>query len=132
MVGVPLPLMAGFYGQLPTDAMEWAAPRTGGPLCASHHGPPLHTWIERTSAWLPISWDALRPDPIHVLLDHSDCEGEIAVADCLPLAARLEEIAPLLPDEPNWHRGQSARAKALQFAAGLRVAAAAGEPVEFM
>lgn len=130
-VGVPLPLMEGFYrGDAPAEQMAWAAPREGGPL-GGYNGVALHMWIERVQPELPIKWESLRPDPIHILLDHSDCDGEIAAKDCLPLAERLEEIAPRLPDEPTWHRGEGARAKALQFAAGLRKAAAAGEAVEF-
>jgi len=131
VVGVPLPLMEGFYRGSPcSQTMEWAAPRDGGPR-GGFEGTVLHSWISAVAPWLPVDWRALRPDPIHALLNHSDCEGEIPVEDCLPLAARLEEVADLLPDEPKWHRGASARAKALQFAAGLREAAAAGEPVEF-
>lgn len=135
VVGVPLPLMEGFYGSLGTalseGSLEWAAPRDGGPKCRSHHGPALHTYIETVREWLPIRWESLKPDPIHILLNHSDCEGEIAVEDCIPLAERLEEILPLLPEEPKWHRGVSGRGRAEQFAKGLREAAAAGDPVVF-
>ena len=135
VVGVPLPLMEGFYGGVSTgfdltEPLEWARPREGGPL-GGFNGVVLHAWIEAVRPWLPIRWESLEPDPIHVLLNHSDAEGEIAVADLIPLAERLEQIAPLLPDEPKWHRRESARAKALQFAAGLREAAAEGVPVEF-
>jgi hypothetical protein len=133
-VGVPLPLMEGFYPGIHGAIdrwMEFVAPRPGGPICGDPAGPLLHNWIQGVREWLPIRWDSLRPDPLHVLLSHSDCEGEIAVEDCIPLAERLEEIAPLLSGGPPWHRGEGADAKALQFAAGLREAAAAGEPVEF-
>lgn len=68
-------------------------------------------------------WDELKPDAVHVLLNHSDCEGEIAVVDCLPLAERLEHLAPTMPDE--WYE------ETLRFAAGLRKAAALNEPVDF-
>lgn len=63
-------------------------------------------------------------DPITHLLDHSDCDGEIAVQHLIPLALRLEEIAPLIesPDD---------RASALQFAAGCRTAYSVGEPIDF-
>lgn len=132
VVGVPLNLMEGFYRGTPSgEALNWAAPRDGGPICGSHCGPELLRWIEDVKEWLPISWESLKPDPIHVLLNHSDCEDDIAVEDCTPLAERLEEIAPQLGDTPAWHRGETAQAKALQFAKGLREAAAASEPVVF-
>lgn len=63
-------------------------------------------------------------EPLVILLDHSDCDGEIVPVDCLPLANRLEEIASRLPD-------YGLRAAALQFASGLRRAYANNEPVEF-
>src|SRR5690242_4873055 len=45
----------------------------------------------------PIDWSELPQDILHVLLNHSDCDGIILAADCEPLAERLEEILPLLP-----------------------------------
>lgn len=76
---------------------------------------------------LPIKWSALRPDPLHVLLDHSDCDGEIAVADLLPLADRLEELVPGLNDARwPWLEGATR-----EFIVGLRRAAASGDPVVF-
>lgn len=63
-------------------------------------------------------------EPLVVLLDHSDDDGEIAASDCAPLAARLDEIAPLLDEDDFAQRAHA-------FAAGLRGAAAANEPVEF-
>jgi hypothetical protein len=83
-----------------------------------------------------IAWDLLRPDPIHALLNHSDCEGEIAVADLLPLAARLDELIPALEaidrlDPGVGHLSDGLAAAAKRFAAGLRRAADEGVPVEF-
>jgi len=74
----------------------------------------------------PCEFDA--SDPLTTLLSHSDCDGEIATADCIPLAERLEALAQVIqndPDDRDW------RDLTLQFATGLRSAAAAGEPVEF-
>jgi hypothetical protein len=69
-----------------------------------------------------VSWEKYKSDPICILLDHSDCDGEIANEHCLALAARLEEIAPKLIQ---------GGLMALRFAKGLRDAAEAGEDVEF-
>src|SRR6185436_20958665 len=33
---------------------------------------------------LPIRWDALKPDVLHVLLHHSDCDGDIPAEVCGP------------------------------------------------
>src|SRR6185369_4265466 len=83
IVGVPLMLMEGFYeadgdhvgGSLFKQAMEWAAPGDGGPRCGSYLGPVLHRRVEDLTTWLPIRWESLRPDPLNVLLMHSDCDG---------------------------------------------------------
>ena len=129
--GVPLDLMQGYWeGPLP-HAMEWAAPREGGPICADPNGPSLHRYIERVNEWLPIKWESLKPDALHVLLDHSDCEGEIAAADCAPLANRLEELLLDLPDGDGGGHIGNWREKTQEFIDGLRLAASLNEPVEF-
>ena len=75
-----------------------------------------------------IPWENLKPDALHVLLNHSDCGGYIEAADCAPLADRLEEILPLLPEEDD---SQNWRETTQRFIDGLRLAASKGEPVEF-
>jgi len=71
-------------------------------------------------------------DPLTVLLNHSDCDGEILSVDCTPLADRLEELLPALKlaGEGGGHIG-SYEKKTTQFIMGLRDAAAAGEDVRF-
>lgn len=76
-----------------------------------------------------IRWETLTPDPIHTLLNHSDCDGYIEVADLIPLAERLEQIGPTLPDCPDWP--DYYRDRAATFAKGLRQAWDAKERVEF-
>ena len=83
-------------------------------------------------AFDPMKWSALKPDPLHILLNHSDCEGSIAPEDCAPLAARLREVAAGI--EPGRDAGghlDGIREAAITFAEGLERAAAANEPVEF-
>jgi hypothetical protein len=71
------------------------------------------------------------PDPLIVLLAHSDCEGEIQEDFCGPLADRLEELLPLLGEEDGGGHIGSYTTKTEQFIRGLRAAAEAGEPVGF-
>jgi len=71
-------------------------------------------------------------DPLDYLLNHSDCDGEIPVWQLIPLAERLEKIAPSMPAYGRGHlRHGGPRAAAFRFANGCRVAAAANKPVEF-
>lgn len=129
--GIPLALMEGFsqsYSEIPSQAMEWLASREGGPLCGSHYGPLIHGRLEEIQRFIPIRWDVLKPDPLIVLLDHSDYDGCIEPEDCGPLANRLEELLPLLPEaEGRWDW----RALTQTFIDGLRLAAQWRERVEF-
>lgn len=91
-------------------------------------------WQEKKdnlSARLPIKWEALKPDPLHELLNHSDCEGEIPWESCAAIADSLERLIPLLPDEEGGGHIGNWRAKTQQFVNGLREAAAAKENVDF-
>lgn len=81
---------------------------------------------------LPIPWTAFMDNPLTPLLMHSDCDGWIEVKDLLPLAARLEELLPLLELEGSGggHIG-SYREKTRQFIDGCRKATKANERLEF-
>lgn len=80
---------------------------------------------------LPIKWDCLKPDPIHKLLYHSDCDGIIKHKDCLPMAKSLETLLPLLPDgEGGGHIGFW-KDKTQDFIDGLKLAHEQKVDVEF-
>jgi hypothetical protein len=131
LADIPLPLMEGHYRDLPDDVLAWLAPREGGPVCRSHLGPLVHMWYRDLEPFLPLSWESLRPDPLHILLNHSDCDGDIAPEDCAALADRLEELLPLLPDEDDpGHIGNWCD-KTKRFRDGLRLAASRNEALEF-
>jgi len=65
-------------------------------------------------------------DALIVLLNHSDCDGEIAAEYCAPLADRLEGLLPAMEVAGGLHSERTRR-----FIEGLRVAAEANESVEF-
>ena len=120
----PLELMEGFYARL--------YPRESSLPTLYHSGPSgTHEWLRGIDERLPIKWECLKPDPLHELLHHSDCEGEIAAEACGPIADSLERLLPLLPSGDGgghiglWHE------KTQQFIDGLRRAAAANEPLDF-
>lgn len=101
----PLGLMEGFYTRL-ADGIGKAYPT------------------------LPIKWEWLKPDPLHILLNHSDCDGEIDWRDCPSIADRLEELLPLLP-EGNLAHIENWRNRTTAFIKGLREAYNKRENVEF-
>jgi hypothetical protein len=115
--------MEGFYTPLDSH----------GGLPTLYHG--LNTGqesgIRRLEEDLPISWDCLKPDALHFLLHHSDCDGEIPADLCAGIADRLEELLPKLPPgEGGGHIGDW-RDKTQAFIDGLREASELGEAVDF-
>lgn len=70
-------------------------------------------------------WNAPQPDALVYLLAHSDCDGVLHPAQAAPLADRIAELIPKLPDD-GYTRG-----KAEAFVTGLRDAVAKGEDVDF-
>ena len=85
----------------------------------------LGTWPS-----MPVRPDGT-PDPLILLLAHSDCEGELQAVYLAALADRLEELLPALGDEEGGGHIGSYREKTEQFIRGLREAAAANETVTF-
>jgi hypothetical protein len=79
---------------------------------------------------LPLPWSLYANEPLTTLLHHSDCDGDLPVETLIPIAERLEEIAPAIRTMGRSESERFAEA-ALQFAKGCRAAAAAGEPIEF-
>lgn len=71
-----------------------------------------------------VKWDLLKPDVIHILLDHSDCDGSIEWKYTKPLADRLTELLQKLDIV-------SYREKTQEFIDGLMCAHEAHEDVEF-
>ena len=68
---------------------------------------------------VPIPWDSLPPHPLHILINHSDCDGSIHWRKAKRLAEALEALEPT-----PW-------SAAGQFAKGLRRAYAEKKSVLF-
>lgn len=122
----PLDLMDGFYGSMGGNS-------SGLPTFYLGTKPDelAVRSFQRLDQSLPIKWDCLKPNPLHELLHHSDCEGEIPAESCGPIADELEKLMPRLPsvDDPghigNWRDTTKA------FIDGCRAAHAANEPLVF-
>jgi len=110
VAGYEIAEVAGQYGPHPTVLIDWG-----------------HIEEKNYTG----DWDEIPSDPLILLIAHSDCDGVIHPEHAKPLADRLEELIPLLPegDAPGHvrHWQQATR----QFADGLRAAAAAGEDLDF-
>lgn len=88
-------------------------------------------WGHVTEANLYGDWETTPTDPLIVLIAHSDCEGAIRPAQAGPLAERLAELLPALPDGDGGGHVRNWRETTQQFIDGLRAAATAGQDVEF-
>lgn len=66
--------------------------------------------------------------PINVLMNHSDCDGDIPAEICGPLADALERLLVQMPERGIYDEQRPATER---FIRGLRQAAAANEAVEF-
>lgn len=127
--GIPLELMEGHWGYSPyqKDISEIVAkhatpgafsPDPGGGFVATRESlmtslsavmakdqdlVAMQAVLEDILPYLPLKWESLRPDPIHILLYHSDCDGSIASADCGPIADSLKKLLPKLEGDKEWH-----------------------------
>lgn len=121
----PLELMEGFYAPLTTDRMNLPTLYcTNGNARECYH-------LKRLDAQLPIKWDCLKPDALHELLYHSDCDGEIPWKSCSGIADSLEKLIPKLPKGDAGGHIVNWRDKTQTFIDGLRLAASKRENVRF-
>jgi hypothetical protein len=125
----PLELMEGFYEPLPGSGAPtlYHGVDTNQPA----YGPGSRPFLASLDDRLPIEWKCLKPSPLHELLNHSDCDGEIPADQCGSIADALEALIPLLPDEDTGGHIGNWREKTQRFVDGLRAAAVAGEPLGF-
>lgn len=112
----PLVLMEGFY--IPGSYSD--------PFSELRHyfkiGGSGENYFKSWSDQLPIKWDALKPSPLHILLYHSDCDGDIKYGDAKKIADELEKLLPLLEGQDGGgHIGDYVE-KTKAFIAGCRLA----------
>lgn len=122
----PLELMDGFFspqGYFPTFYV--------GPVEADSL---VMKAIKSIEERLPIKWECLKEDALHILLRHSDCDGEIDWQDCEQIADRLNRVRQTLiyagsDSEPQLIIQDQSRT--IQFIMGLRLAYSRQENVIF-
>lgn len=104
----------------------------------TYHGEePLIDWGHTEDRNYFGEWDAIPcntkgPDPLLILIIHSDCDGYIKPEHCALLADRLTELLPAIDADADGggHLG-NIRAATERFITGCRAAAEAGERLEF-
>lgn len=81
--------------------------------------------------WDLIPCSTKGPDPLLLLIIHSDCEGHIEPEHCALLADRLVQLLPSLADRDLGGHVGDLTATTQRFIDGCRAASAAGERLEF-
>lgn len=124
VAGIPLPFMDMFYfpGDVLMDPFYWQ--RTSKDEFSQRKA-------EEVDRFLPLPWTLFDGDPLVHLLRHEDDRGHLDQEVLRPLANRLEELLPKLPDEDGGGHVRNWRVTTQRFIDGLRRAADAGERVEF-
>lgn len=118
-IGIPLDLMRGHYSiDGPFDPLSLVQ-------YAVNAYPQSKDQFERHRKNFPLHWEAFRPNPLHELLDHSDCDGELKWENCQKMADELRSILPQIDDE-NWKKGATEK-----FIAGLELAFSQRENIDF-
>lgn len=131
----PLELMEGFYQREDSE----------------HYSTNCFTWVKKAlemrpddekrifykvEKQLPIKWSVLKKDPIHTLLNHSDCDGFISWRDCGKIQKRLEWILNKIPDtsedkSPEMDQNNRLRYLTKRFMDGCKLAFDKKEKLKF-
>ncbi len=117
-IGLPYNLMEGFY----SEDEEWSVESL-----------PKNMTLDTKKAILerlPLDWMIFDDDLLHIILNHSDCDGIIRIDECIALKARLEEILPAVDIADDEERENFIRITT-QFIKGLGNAIEAQSIVEF-
>lgn len=101
---IPLNLMEGFYDN--SKGEDYFMPGYGNPFYYAkiRLTDKEYKGIKDIEAGLPIKWESIKKDPIHKLLNHSDCEGIIGWKSCGKIAERLKFLLNniALDDSPEY------------------------------
>jgi hypothetical protein len=72
-----------------------------------------------------VRWEDIEPHPLHELINHSDCDGELTAEQCSRIAPALREVVA------QWDEGDYDRTTAEDLAAYMDVCAETGRPLVF-
>lgn len=115
-LGIPLSLMEGFY---PTEDDKFTGPLS---LVDYQLAGQAKDQFARHTQNFPLKWDAFKTSPLHVLLNHSDYEGEISWEDCKEIAEALIVLMPELPEQDFGGHIGNFKEKTQTFIDGLLLA----------
>jgi hypothetical protein len=120
---IPLSLMQGFYG----GSIDYANIMKDT-LTDSGFNSYLGDMFQREYIdQLPLAWESLKKNPIHRLLYHSDCDGNIKYKHLNGIIARLEYLV----DNKSDAMSESCIQRTRQFIIGARKAHANNDKLRF-
>ena len=95
-IGIPLELMEGFYyeddSSNPFKLLDYKYPKGDELEMAA---------LKRLRKKLPLKWSSFKPNPLHILLNHSDCDGYINWRDCGKIANELKKFLSVIDNDNN-------------------------------
>ena len=94
-----LDISHGIYSASYTGFHSWRQA-----ICIAANYPPLDKMCNFGGN---IPWKYFEHDPLHILLSHSDCDGEIEWKNCFGISVRLLQIYSRMPKDWNNRMGQA-------------------------
>lgn len=130
-IGIPLRLMEGFYSwtEISWEDVTRLTPPTNQDGSFPEWAWDLHRAV--VGAVLPLKWESFKPSPLHILLNHSDCEGSIPWESCRDISDALEKVVPLLPKGSGGGHIGDWTTTTQKFVDGLRLAHKKRQDVKF-
>ena len=125
-LGIPLSLMEGFYPR--KNDSGFIHPFSMVMLAIENNSMGAKEQFERETSMFPLLWESFKPNPLHELLYHSDCDGELTPQQCKSIADSLDLIikeSPLPDGESDFIE------KCIQFRDGCLLAYSKNETMIF-
>lgn len=117
----PLELMDGFYDEVPFTMIDI---KMGRNTVDTH-------MLDSIRSQMPIKWESLKRHDLHILLNHSDCDGYITAKQAAKIANELEKLLPKIEGiDLGGHIGDM-KVKTQLFIDGCRLAHSKNESLKF-
>lgn len=126
-LGIPLKLMEGFYFENDNvphmfTMLDWKYPNKED----------SDIWqITEFRKMLPLKWSDFKPNPLHELLHHSDCDGYLNYASARKMIPELQRILDTIENDFNHSENSQMYETTSQMIEGFKLAVENKEKLTF-